>query len=128
MNDETRQHFTQVCAKHGFLKIHNVSVLIEAMLQYLIDNLDTMTPIQTALFDKPSKPKHPNVDQRLELKIITKDFTTILNAFDTKQGHEAFRVQKFREMLPQAITLYRETNDKELGKLLERAERYVEAI
>jgi hypothetical protein len=92
------------------------------------DLYEDQSTVQTTLFNPAlieRKKRELLISEKLELKLVKTDLKNILEAFDQKRGHESFRYERFREVLPKAIRLFEETRDKEIAELLEQAEKWV---
>ncbi|MHA1834485.1 MAG: hypothetical protein ACTSV7_10895, partial [Candidatus Baldrarchaeia archaeon] len=89
--------------------------------------------VQTTLFYKPHIEKVEvkqqfNIAQKLELKLVKQDLTTILNGLERKRGDPAFLLGRLREVLPKAIRLYQKTSNAEIAVLLEKTEKWISGV
>jgi len=127
INSNVRDRFFFVCRQHRLLFHGRVNVALEGLMQVFIDFYENKTAIQLTLdnLSVERKKRELLISERLELKLIKTDLKNILEAMEIKRGHEDYRYERFREILPKAIRLYEETRDKEIGELLEKAEQWV---
>ena len=130
VNPEIFRSFIENCYELGLHKYRGISVVIEGLLSLFNQYFKTRKVIQTTLFYKPHIEKVEvkqqfNLAQKLELKLVKRDLTTILNGLEQKRGDPAFLLARLREVLPKAIRLYQKTENKTLAELLEKTEKYV---
>jgi len=123
--------FVDVCGKLGLLPGRSKGNLaIEGFMNFMVEKFKNHPQIQTTLFYKPHIEKVEvkqqfNLAQKLELKLVKQDLTTILDGLERKRGDPAFLLARLREVLPKAIRLYQKTESREIAELLEKTERWI---
>ena len=105
-------------------------VLERLIIDYCLRNNDKNLKLTQFIFNQPKQVNiHQNIKlnlaQKLELKLVKQDLTTILNGLEQKHGDPAFLLARLREVLPKAIRLYQKTENETLAKLLEKTERWI---
>ena len=106
-------------------------VLERLIIDYCLRNNDKNLKLTQFIFNQPKQVNiHQNIKlniaQKLELKLVKQDLTTILNGLEQKRGDPAFLLGRLREVLPKAIRLYQKTESREIAVLLEKSERWIE--
>jgi len=126
------EDFVEVCKRLGLVRGKSKGNLaIEGFMSFMVEKFKNHPQIvQTTLFYKPHIEKvevkqQVNIAQRLELKLVKQDLTTILNGLEQKRGDQSFLLGRLREVLPKAVRLYQKTSNAEIAVLLEKAEKYV---
>ena len=122
------EEFYDTCKRLRLLVRGHYNVALEGLIQNFIEEYqDTPLIIQTTLLTPEQKKQIPtlNIAQKLELNIIKKDLTNLLNSFEKKEAHPTFLESKLREVLPKAIKVYDETRDLELETLMDKVQKYV---
>jgi len=126
------EDFKFVCQKLGLLKgTSRGNLVIEGFMKWFIEKFDTPRIIQTTLFYKPEiKVETPkvelNVAQKLELKLVKRDLTFILDKLEKGEGDKVFLLAKLREVLSKAIRIYNSTSDQEMENLFRKVEKWIE--
>jgi len=129
LRNEICELFYFTCRKLGLLsKRGRVNVALEGLMwDFIQSHADTPPLIQTTLF--PPKQKtgkfEPNIAQKLEMKLVKRDLANILDALEQKRGHKDFLDSRLRDILPKAMRVYGDTRDKDIQKMLEKAEAWV---
>jgi len=105
-------------------------VLERLIIDYCLRNNDKNLKLTQFIFNQPKQVNiHQNIKlniaQKLELKLVKQDLTTILNGLEQKRGDPAFLLARLREVLPKAIRLYQKTNSVEIAELLEKTEKWI---
>ena len=132
VNPQVYEEFKLVCQKLGLLKgTSRGNLVIEAFMQWFIEKFDTPRLVQTTLFYKPEINVHApkvelNIAQKLELKLVKRDLTVILESLEQGRGDRGWLLSKLREVLGKAIRVYEKTSDGEIERLLEKAEKWIE--
>jgi len=126
------EDFVDVCRKLGLIQGRSRGNLaVEGFMNFMVEKFKNHPQIvQTTLFYKPHIEKVEvkqqfNIAQKLELKLVKQDLTTILNGLEQKRGDPAFLLGRLREVLPKAIRLYQKTNSVEIAELLEKTEKWI---
>jgi hypothetical protein len=123
--------FVDVCRRLGLLKGKSKgNIAVEALMNLIVENFKEHPKLlQTTLFYKPvlkvNQKVELNVAQKLELKIVREDLTRIIDSLENRRGNQEFYTQRLREILPKAIKIFEKTENPELRKLLEKAEKWV---
>jgi len=105
-------------------------VLEKLIIDYCLRNNDKNLKLTQFIFNQPKQVNiHQNIKlnlaQKLELKLVKRDLTTILNGLEHKRGDPAFLLARLREVLPKAIRLYQKTSNAEIAELLEKTEQWI---
>jgi len=105
-------------------------ILEKLIIDYCLRNNDRNLKLTQFIFNQPKQVNiHQkiklNIAQKLELKLVKQDLTTILNGLEQKRGDQNFLLGRLREVLPKAVRLYQKTSNAEIAVLLEKAEKYV---
>jgi hypothetical protein len=98
--------------------------LQEAMAEYIENHSDEL-PAKTII--NIIKPQQVNINlaTRLELKLIKKDLTIVVQRLESGEGNQNFYMERLKELLPKALKVYRKTSDQELEQLLAQTEKWV---
>ncbi|MEM5867503.1 MAG: hypothetical protein QXG39_06255 [Candidatus Aenigmatarchaeota archaeon] len=129
INPIVYQEFVKTLAMLGYPQYQTCGLIVEAFMQYFIDNYRPKGMVQTTLFYKPQiniqQKIEVNIAQKIELKIVKKSLMEILESLEKKKGYPDFYASKLKEILPKAVKLYEKSGDDELKVLLEKAERFI---
>ena len=130
IDQKIRDDFSHICERLGFARRYGgVGGAIEALMQWFSEEFkDHPQIVQTTLLYKPTLIQQNvqiNIATKLELKLIKKDLTLILQSLENKQGDQSYLMSRLREVLPRAIKIHEKTNDNEVSSLLERTEKWV---
>jgi hypothetical protein len=134
LNREIREAFYQTCHKLGLASYgRGANLIVEAFMEFFTEQLkDHPQIVQTTLLYKPTfvqnNVKIENIGVKLQVKIVKKTLTFILQKLESKDVEEQvkeFQLSRLREVLPKAISAYEKTANKELEALLQKAEAYV---
>lgn len=131
LDPQVYSEFRRVAASKFGLH-YGANILVEALMKMFVEEFKDSPIIQTTLFCyKPQQVNiHQNIKlnlaQKLELKLIKQDLTTILNGLQHGKGDKNFYLSRLREVLPKAIRLYEKTENHEIAELLEKSERWIE--
>jgi len=125
------QQFDMICRRLGLAKHGKTNVALEGLMAFFVEqHRDHPTIIQqtlTQLFVKaqPRSQVHIDLSQRLEVKLIKKDLTLVIQKLEAKEGRQDFYIERLKELLPKAIRIYQKTSDRGLEKLLQKTEKWI---
>jgi hypothetical protein len=131
INQQVYQDFINTLLDNHYRVYGNVGKMVEALMRLFIDVFKTPKIIQTTLFYKPTINIKENIQQniniatKLELKIVTENITSLLDALEKRKGDPNFYLERLKEVLPKAIRLYEKTNDTKMKELLEKIEKWI---
>lgn len=99
---------------------------VQAWIEYIQAHASEL-PYQTVIniFQPGSQQVNVNLPEKLELKLVKRDLTIIIEKLEKGQGDRNFFLQRLRETLPKAIRVYEKTFDPEVEKLLVKSEKLI---
>ncbi len=99
---------------------------VQAWIEYMQVHASEL-PYQTVIniFQPGSRQINVNLPEKIELKLVKRDLTIIIEKLEKGQGDRNFFLQRLRETLPKAIRVYEKTFDPEVKELLARSEKLI---
>ena len=99
---------------------------VQAWIEYMQAHASEL-PYQTVIniFQPGSQQINVNLPEKIELKLVKRDLTIIIEKLEKGQGDRNFFLQRLRETLPKAIRVYEKTFDPEVKELLARSEKLI---
>jgi len=125
--------FDRICGVHGKSRSE---VLNKLIIDYVKEHQEKHGQVELTQYFVKAEPGSQvniakkqvikyNISQRLELKMIKKDLTLIIQKLEAKEGKQDFYIERLKELLPKAIRIYQKTSDRNLEALLQKTEKWI---
>lgn len=122
LNEQLYQSFKKTARLIG--RPSTSQALQEAMAEYM-ENHSHQLPTGATINIIQPRQVNINLTKRLELKLIRKDLSLLIQTIENKRGNKNFFLEKLKELLPKALRIYEKTSDPEMENLLKQTEKWV---